>query len=141
EAIKGHRERLFNLMEQCKKFKKVIITCRTQFFPKAEEIPVETGIIKFGPQKAGDKGVYEFWKLYLSPFDDDDVKNYLKKKYPLWKYSERKKALEIAIKIPNLSVRPMLLAYIPDILDSKKDIRLAYQLYEAMVEAWLERES
>jgi predicted NACHT family NTPase len=34
EAIKGHRQRIVDLMEKCKKFEKVIITCRTQFFPK-----------------------------------------------------------------------------------------------------------
>jgi hypothetical protein len=94
-----------------------------------------------GPLKAGDKGIYEFWKLYLSPFDDNDVKTYLKKQYPLWNYSDRKKALEIAIKVPHLSVRPMLLAYIPDILNSQKKVQYVYQLYEIMVSAWLERES
>jgi hypothetical protein len=34
----------------------------------------------------------------------------------------------------------MLLAYIPDLIESRRDISYAYQLYEIMVDAWLERE-
>ena len=61
-------------MVSCSSFSRVVITCRTQFFPRDEEIPVETGIRRgLGPRKAGAE-CYEFVKLYLSPFDDQDVK-------------------------------------------------------------------
>ena len=53
----------------------------------------------------------------------------------------RRKAREIAVKIPLLTVRPMLLAHLPDIIDSGVEIRDASDLYERMVQAWLERES
>lgn len=140
KAISNHGERITFLMDKCRSFKKVIITCRTQFFPKGEEIPVETGILRLGPRKAGDKGVYEFWKLYLSPFDDGDVKKYINRRYPFWQNSLRKKALELVSKIPLLSVRPMLLAHVPDVLEKKKKIQSTSELYEVMVDAWYERE-
>ena len=44
-------------------------------------------------------------------------------------------------KIELLSVRPMLLAYIPDLLESGAKIEYAFQLYEVLVEKWLKRES
>ena len=96
KAITDHRQRIRELMDACYKFKRVILTCRTQFFPRDEEIPIDTGIVRLGPRQAGDKGTYEFWKLYLSPFDDSDVTLYIKKRYPLWHYARRQKALDIA---------------------------------------------
>jgi len=140
-AIADHRLRIRELMDACRKFRRVVVTCRTQFFPRDEEIPVETGIARLGPRKAGEKGFYEFWKLYLSPFDDEDVKRYLRKRYPIWHYWLRRKALGLALKIPLLTVRPMLLAHIPDLIVRRVRIQEAYQLYEAMIDAWLERES
>jgi hypothetical protein len=141
KAIRDHKGRITDIMESCQRFKRVVITCRTQFFPRDEEIPAETGILKLGPRKAGEKGAYEFWKLYLSPFDDDDVRNYIKKRFPFWRYRSRKKARSIALKIPLLSARPMLLAYIPDIMASNTQTKRTCELYEVLIEAWLERES
>jgi len=140
-AIEDHGARIRALMDACRKYRKVVITCRTQFFPKEEEIPVETGILRLGPRKAGEKGTYEFWKLYLSPFDDKDIEQYLRKRYPIWARRSRKKARKVVSKIPLLSVRPMLLAHIPDVVASGAEINYTYQLYEVMVDAWLERET
>ncbi|MCP4688613.1 MAG: hypothetical protein GY859_11220, partial [Desulfobacterales bacterium] len=125
----------------CKKFRRIIITCRTQFFRKDEEIPLDTGILRIGPRKAGVKGSYEFRKLYLSPFNDKDIKRYLIKRYPFWRYPIRRKALAMALKIPLLSARPMLLAHIPDVVEAGGEITYVFQLYDIMIEAWLERES
>ncbi|MCP4690415.1 MAG: hypothetical protein GY859_20340, partial [Desulfobacterales bacterium] len=141
KAVADHRGRIMDLMGACKKFKRVIITCRTQFFRKDEEIPLDTGILRIGPRKAGVKGGYEFRKLYLSPFDDKDIKRYLIKRYPFWRYPTRRKALALALKIPFLSARPMLLAHIPDVVEAGGEISYVFQLYDIMIEAWLERES
>jgi len=142
-------------MRACRKFKRVLITCRTQFFPSDEEIPRETGIARVGPRKAGEEAKYEFWKLYLSPLDDEQVEAFLRKRYR-WPWGKRKQARELVRKIPLLSVRPMLLAYIsdllenvwltplayiPDLLENDTKIEYAFQLYEVLVEKWLERES
>jgi len=143
EDIKAHTDhagRIKELMDKCAKFRRVIMTCRTQFFPKDEEIPVTTGIVRLGPLRAGEKSNYEFWKLYLAPFDDNDVGQYVKKRYPFWHYHQRSKARAIIKTIPLLSVRPMLLAHIPDLIERGTKIDSCYQLYNVMVDAWLERE-
>jgi len=140
KAIKDHRQRLLELMHACRKFKRVLITCRTQFFPSDEEIPRETGIARVGPRKAGEEAKYEFWKLYLSPLDDEQVEAFLRKRYR-WPFGKRQQARALVKKIPLLSARPMLLAYIPDLLESGAKIEYAFQLYEVLVEKWLERES
>ncbi len=141
KAIEDHRMRIRELMDICRDYRRVIITCRTQFFPSDEEIPVETGVVLLGPRRAGEKGVYEFWKLYLSPFDDNDINRYLQRRFSIWQLRERKKARELAFQVKALSARPMLLAHIPDVVKSNTSITQSYQLYQLMVNAWLERES
>jgi hypothetical protein len=141
KAIQDHRKRLLEIMHACRHFKRVLITCRTQFFPREEEIPRETGIARVGPRQAGEGGIYEFWKLYLSPLSDDQVETFLRKRYSILRWRKRRQAQELVKKIPLLSVRPMLLAYIPDVLESGTKIDHAFQLYEVLVEKWLERES
>jgi hypothetical protein len=140
-AIADHRARIEELMKACRSFKRIVITCRTQFFPTDEEIPRETGIARLGPRKAGEGSVYEFWKLYLAPFDDDDVDRFLRTRYPFWQRGLRKRARHVARKIPLLTARPMLLGYIPDVVTISAEITCVYELYELMVDAWVTRES
>lgn len=140
-AIKDHRKRLDELMKLCAPFKRVLITCRTQFFPKDEEIPKDTGIIRIDPRPPGVGGKYEFWKLYLLPLDNEQVEAFLRRRYSILQLHKRNKARALIQKIPLLSVRPMLLAYIPDVLESNTKIEYSFQLYEILVAKWLERES
>ncbi|MBD3290489.1 SUMF1/EgtB/PvdO family nonheme iron enzyme [candidate division KSB1 bacterium] len=140
EAIKNHVLRLTQILAWTRNFHAIVITCRTQFFPRDEEIPVETGIIKVGPRSAGEGPQYTFFKIYLSPFSDDDVKAYLKRRFPIWRFNCRKKAQNIVKQIPNLIVRPMLLAYVDDLINSGKTFNNSFQIYDEMVDAWFDRE-
>lgn len=133
-SIENHGKRLRELMSRCQQFNRVVVTCRTQFF---DEIQEETGIPNIWP---GKKGTYKFGRLYILPFDDNQVNKYLKKLYPVWKKKKRKNAQKLVKKIPLLSVRPMLLAHIPDLINSEMTYDFTFQLYEKMVEAWTERE-
>jgi hypothetical protein len=139
-AMVDHAERLRTLLSLTRDFERVLISCRTQFFSKDEEIPKETGKIKVSSRAAGESAEYYFHKIYLSPFNDNQVAIYLKSRYPIWRYRRRRKAYAIVKKIPNLTVRPMLLAHVDDIVQSDRDIQYSYQLYEEMIDAWLKRE-
>jgi len=128
------------LLEATEGFRCVLISCRTHFFSKDEEIPVETGVSKPGPRVAGDPPEYSFQRIYLLPFSDEQVKRYLSRRYR-FRRGERKKVLEMIRLIPHLSARPMLLAYTPYLVREKKTYRCSYDLYEAMVNGWLTREA
>lgn len=141
KAIEDHRGRVADLLTLCRDFRRVVITCRTQFFPNDEEIPVETGIVRVGPRKAGETGEYVFKKLYLSALNDGQVAWYLRKRYPFWRWLQRRRAFKAVKAVPLLSVRPMLLAYIPDFLASHMAIETSSELYEALVNAWYQRET
>jgi hypothetical protein len=140
KAMMDHQKRLSELMKLCTEFSRVIITCRTQFFPRNEELPLETGILRIAPRRAGEVASYQFNKLYLAPLTDAQVERFIRKRYPFWQQIRRKKARWLSMKTPLLSVRPMLLAHIPDLIKSGRPIKYSFQVYEIMIDAWLERE-
>ncbi len=83
----------------------------------------------------------QFRKLYLSPFDEAQIKKYLSRRFPgFWNRRRRKLAEVVVRKVPALSVRPMLLSHMQDILSSAITVSEPVDVYKAMVQAWLERE-
>ena len=164
EAMRDHKKRLTQILDETWRFRKVIITCRTQFFSSAIEEPGKTGISKSG----GEKGEHLFYKLYLSPFSDSEVKKYLRKKFSILQFPQRKKAFKIVKKSPNLMVRPMLLNYIDELItpskynffgiasnisfslvgvslfplldNSNEKYGQIYEIYRTLIGKWIERE-
>lgn len=141
KAISNHTDRISQIVSLTKDFQKIVITCRTQFFPSDEEIPRETGIIKCNPRNLGEKSEYVFHKLYFSPFNDKQINKYLKKRYfGFWNIRKRKKAREIVKRTKNIMARPMLLAHIDELIKSNKNIVYLNQIYEEIIGAWILRE-
>jgi hypothetical protein len=141
EAIGDHRQRLRDLMEACADFRRVVMTCRTQFFLSDEEIPREAGVAIVAPRRAGVGRQYKFYKLYLLPLSDKQIQRYVWKRFGLWQRKQRQAALRIIASIPELSTRPMLLSVVPDLVKGDCAITELFELYEFMVESWLKRES
>lgn len=140
-AADAHRSRMEEIFQATSSFRHIIVTCRTQFFPRDDEIPKSTGIIVIEPRRPGQHGHYELRKVYLNPLTDEQVTEYLRKRYSGFKNrKKRREATKTVLRIPLLTVQPMLLSYIPDLLESERPINRTYQLYEVMVEKWLERE-
>ncbi len=139
EALHDHDKRMKEILEVAKDFRKIVITSRTQFFPSKKEEPHETGYITYGDENKEIK----FQKLYLSVFDDKDIKKYLRKRFSPFSRLQKKyyKAYKIIKKSPNLMVRPMLLSHIEDLVNSKPDFEFSYQIYEVLINKWIEREA
>jgi hypothetical protein len=139
-AIADHVQRLRDLLKLTHDFRRVLISCRTQFFARDEEIPKETGILKVGSRAAGEPAEYVFKKIYISPFSDRQVKSYLRRRFPFWRFRRRRIAKQMIDKIPYLAVRPMLLAHVEDLVTGHRKFEFSFELYETMIEAWLLRE-
>lgn len=140
EALLDHKSRINELMEVAQDFKRVIVTSRTQFFSSDEEIPKETGVAIVSPRNNIGR-TYKFYKLYLAPFNDNQVKQYIKKRFRFWQFSKRARTYKLVERVPELIVRPMLLAHIPDLaIESKISINSLAEFYSYMVETWLKRE-
>ncbi|WPD22916.1 MAG: SUMF1/EgtB/PvdO family nonheme iron enzyme [Candidatus Electrothrix scaldis] len=145
QAWKRIRDRLLDLLKASEDFRRVIISSRTQFFPEMEsdrlgrpEIKVLSG--------------YHCPVLYLAPFTDVQVQEFIHRKFPLSWYhypgfqagrikKEREKATRLLEHMQDLRMRPMLLQHIDKLLAAgcQQDWN-AYTVYEALVEQWLDRE-
>jgi len=140
EAVKNYIERIKQIIKEVWRFRAVVITCRTQFFPSREEEPTETGYYKH----YGDDGEYRFQKLYVSVFNKKDIRKYLHKRFNRWNFfvwKKLKKARGIAEKSPNLLVRPMLLSHIEELVEGKKEYEWTYEIYEVLIQKWIDREA
>jgi hypothetical protein len=138
--------RLKEILNNTNLFFRVIVTCRTQFFP-------DTGLDPFHRPGRFEYGGYICPAKYLSLFNQEKIVEYLDLRFPnRWykfltprKSINRNRAMEIISKMGSLKCRPMLLAYVEDILESGVDLSSAinfseYNIYRALIEAWLLRE-
>lgn len=118
-------------------YKLVIITCRDQFFDSEKDVPEETKWVSTGKEK----NLINYIKVYISPFSDADVEKYLSVKYAKWNYrKKRKQARLIVNKCRSLMVRPLLLSYIDDLVDEKAEYRELSDIYDRLIDKWLQRE-
>jgi hypothetical protein len=122
-------------------FREVVISSRTQFFPGKENSVYELNIPKFG----GEGGFHKLFPKYISPINEAEIGWYLNKKYGKFNFGENGRKKRIAKSIvdasPKLMVRPMLLAYIDYLVDTNQTFTNTYQIYETLVEKWIEREA
>jgi len=133
------RERLSDILQATQAFFRVIITCRTQFFSSEADPFNKPGVAVVSGFRCPVK--------YLSFFDDTLVMKYLSKRFPkkFWWFTDTKKieeAKNVIEKMGSLRCRPMLLSYIEELTGSpllaKEDSE--YQVYDALIESWLDRE-
>ncbi|MGR0482793.1 MAG: formylglycine-generating enzyme family protein [Candidatus Electronema sp. V4] len=145
EAWKRIRDRLLELLRASEDFRRVLISSRTQFFPEMEPD-------RFGRPEIRVLSGYHCPVLYLSPFTDAQVQDFIERKLPLhWHHrlcfqagkirKERAKADCLLKHMQDLRMRPMLLQHIDKLLakDCHQDWN-AYTVYEALLEEWLDRE-
>ena len=109
-------ERVLEILKETQNFEKVIITCRTQFFPKVEGDP-------FGRENMINLGGYICPVIYLSYFSDTHVRLYLEKRFKkkfLFFSNETKmnEAADMVFRMGALKFRPMLLSFIDDLITS-----------------------
>jgi hypothetical protein len=139
-AIADIAGRIGALVEATANCRSVLLTSRTQFFIRAKDVPTETAIKKIGMIKAGESRLHAFQQLYLSPFDSKQVDVYIRRRFSIIRFKTRRAVRRIATKIPDLVARPMLLAYIEDFVQQTGEFKYSYQLFDALIDSWLQRE-
>lgn len=139
-AIGRPVERLNELIEKCRDFKAVIVSCRTQFFDNAAAIPRFAELRAFGPVPAGQNGLVQIDHLYLAPFNDTQIDEYLRRRYGFFAFRKRHQARAFVDSVPALSVRPMLLSYLPELIELDTTPKTASAVYRLVFDAWLRRE-
>lgn len=136
EAAKDCQNRVNQIIDATAYFYKVIITCRTQFLPADIRLYRDNKVMGVGEKET------EFERLYISFFTDQEIQEYLNKKYKGYKRRDKRMRAEKIIKrCPDLMMRPMLLAYVDDLSDdANKKYVYIYEIYQEMVNKWIGRE-
>lgn len=134
EAIKDTSSFLYKLNAVTDNFKFVIITSRTQLFDNEDDELNESPILD--PTLVNLK--YE--RIYISPFDNEEIIKYLSNKYQIGT-SEYSKAKQIVDKAYNVMSRPMLLSFIDDLLGMAHTTTIStVGIYKRIIDEWLKRE-
>ena len=120
--------------EVCKNFAFVIITCRPQFFSddktESEKVRVQKGYEWF-----------PYTRLRLSDFNNIQVQEYLDNVFPSKTDCHlHQKAAKLVNKNAFIAIRPLVLTYIKDIIESKNEINTTLDLYDTIVQRWIQRE-
>jgi len=133
--------RILDILGTTDTFRRVILTCRTQYFPKTAADPFNRpGRIEIGG--------YVCPMLFLSYFNERQVDQYLSRRFPpnfvrrlRGRHSQlHEEAKALLSKVHSLQFRPLLLAHIEDLLASQETSWDDYGIYRALLEAWLLRE-
>jgi len=124
------KERVLELLHNTQNFFRVIITCRTQFFPKTDDP-------SFNRQDRVKIESFTCPVKYLSLFNEVQVGSYLNKKYSnKGKINVARRAID---RIDDLKFRPLLLGYVDDIIDGIEPLH-EFDVYSLIVNAWIDRE-
>lgn len=143
-AIREGAARLYEVLDAASDFRSVVVTCRSQFFPTDLAIPSETGVSILTPRMAGQNASYRLYRLYLSPFNDKQVRQFIRTHFPLMNplaFGRRRKAYELVANVRELAARPMLLELLPLLVNDGTAGREVFELYQYMVNKWLDREA
>ena len=151
--------RVVELLAASSMFYRVLISCRTQYFPEVSDGPFrDPGRIQLGGY------VCPVW--FLSPFSDQQVDEFIKKKYPI--PNVKKPAYFLHLRFPkitplfkilknelnartdakglvgrmhSLQFRPFLISHIDDLKNLESHVYLdETSIYRALVDVWLTRE-
>lgn len=144
KAIDNSDARLAELLTAASEFGTVIVTCRSQFFKNDLSIPTRTGVAVVRPRRAGSASEYLLETLYLLPFTPEQIDRYIGRQFRWWTWGglgRAAQAKKLVADIPELSVRPMLLALLPDLVREGRQIRELFDLYRFMTSKWLQREA
>lgn len=146
QALNDFSKFISSLEDAIKDFRVVIVTCRTQFFKTEEQELKESKLRNYG----SNKGFRSYNRQYISPLTDDEIFVYLGKKYSLKSirpkeiyvnYKKRKKAKRLISSCGNIMVRPLMLSYIDDLLDSQANITTMNEMYHLLIGKWIWREA
>lgn len=129
------KERIGKILKETRTFRRVIITCRTQYFSAGKEPFNRKGQVEV----AG----FLCPVVFMSLFSERQIEEFLNRRFPSeygYVNPNVNRAKEIVMKMGALSMRPMLLAHIDDLIETEKSSWDEYTIYNALVRAWLLRE-
>ena len=135
QAVSDYTTFIQELEEIIEPFHLVVVTCRTQFFADEEHELRQSKLRSNGKSKA----FYAYTRHYISPFTNSDVERYLKKKYR-FNLLKRRYARKIVNQCTSFTHRPLLLSYIDTLINAREKYDNILDVYETLIDKWLDRD-
>lgn len=123
-AIQNRERRLQEIVDACRDFKCVVVTSTPE--------PASSDAEIFGK--------HAFETVQLCPFSAEQIDEYLQRRIPWHQRKQRRQAKALVASMGDLATRPNLLSLVPELVSAGRQITELFELYEFMVERWLERE-
>src|SRR3546814_9714766 len=95
-------------------------------------------MIRRPPRSTRTDTLFPYTTLFRS---HQQIKQYVRRAIPWWRIAQRSKAKRIVADISDLAARPMLTTLIPGLAASEREVRSLWDLYDFMVQTWIQKES
>lgn len=134
-ALTNYNAFMEKLERETQEFYRVVITSRTNFFESEskEHLSEQKRTNGTSSKLSGLR------KFYITPFTDEDIKRFLRLRYR-FKRKKRIQSWKIISQNKNLSVRPLLLRFMNELLADEQTFEYDFQLYECLFHKWIDRE-
>ncbi len=139
-ATKDPAARLHQLMEKTRRFARVIFTDRVRSFPAHREALPGSGVFRLVQGKTVDPERYEFHKYLLQPFTEQQVTEYLRRRFSRSQIMKRPAARQLVARLSGLAIAPIYLNYIEELLAADLPLAHAFEVYEAIIDVATHRE-
>lgn len=138
-SIPDTRARLLDLLKCAALFRAVIVTCRSQYFRAETDVPRRTGLIRVSTG-LGEEQEWELQVAYLLPFNNAEVRRFIRRRYAPWALGKRTRARATVERIGDLSSRPLVLAYLDDLVQPGTTPQTFSQIVGHVITQWIKRE-
>lgn len=132
--------RLHQLMEKTRRFARVIFTDRVRSFPSHREAVPGSGVFRLVRGQTVDPERYEFHKYLLQPFTEQQVTEYLRRRFSRSQIMKRPAARQLVTRLSGLAIAPIYLNYIEELLAADLPLTHAFEVYEAIIDVATHRE-
>ncbi len=140
-AAENPAARLRQLMHCTRKFARVVFTDRRRVFPEFVEDPPDSHVYRLVNQCDIADNRYHFNLFYLRPFNTDQVNEYLKRRFNFTQRSKREGANILIKHLSRFPMAPIYLNYIPDLLESNRQLNHTFEVFDAILEVSARRET
>ncbi len=134
-AFSNPHERVRQLIDLTRKYKRVVITSDLDFIPRLKHLPVKKEYEIIQPKNVNDATLYRLKRFYMSPLAHGDVKKYLNMLFMFRKQGNKKKILNQVQNNPFLDKNLKLLTLISAVCSDPVRIISLNDGYQAVIKS------
>lgn len=140
-AFKSPHQRVRDLMDLTRKFKRVVITAGLDVIPINPDLPAAKGYEIIEPKSKSDSTIYRLRRFYIAPFTIPRFKKSLNTRLSFWKMRKKKRINEYVQLNTSFQLNPLLLEFILFIIDDKLPALSKMGLYKTFIKKHLSLET